>query len=236
VRGGKQTQVCSRTVHSSDVVSNTENRMKFTLLLILAFIILSCNSEPKTQSLNRRTSIEVITDFSETIEIRRFQILNGNIKDSIVEYLKIDGEEYANQIWLVNNKDTIGGNYFKSWIKDSIKLGEVARLRYELIKPTISHESDIHILIPMNDNELENDYSNLFDIKLDTLPSLKNDGISHPEISEFNLPLNHIVEFGLKYGKPGKKRVRGVIIERGKKDNRGYERRLFFNNSFYVKE
>lgn len=211
--------------------------MKFTLVLILAFTILSCNSEPKTQNLNGRTSIEVITDSSDTMEIRRFLILNGNIKDSIVEYLKIDGKEYANQIWLVNNnKDTIGGNYFKSWIKDSIKLGEIARLRYELIEPTISHESDIFILIPMNDNELKNDYSNLFDIKLDTLLSLKNDGISHPEISEFNLPLNHIVEFGLKYGKPGRKRVRGVIIERGKKDSREYERRLFFNNSFYVKE
>lgn len=211
--------------------------MKFTFLLILVSIILSCNTETKTQSLNERISIEVLTDSSEGIGVRKFVILNGNIKDSIVEYLIIDGKEYANQIWLVNkNNDTIGGNYFKSWVKDSTKLGETTRLRYELIKPTISYESDMYILIPKNENELKNDYSNLFDIKLDTLLSLKNDGIPHPEISELNLPLNHIVEFGLKYGKPGEKRVRGVIIERGKKNSRGYERRLFFDNCFYVKE
>ena len=211
--------------------------MKFTFLLVLAFITLSCNPKTKTQSLNGRTSIAVMTDSSEGLDMRKFVILNGNIKDSIVEYLKINGKEYANQIWLVNkNKDTIGGNYFKNWVKDSTKLGEMTRLRYELIKPNISFESDMHILIPKNDDELKNDYSNLFDIKLDTLLSLKNDGISHPEILGLDLPLNHIVEFGLKYGKPGQKRVRGVIIERGKKDSKEYERRLFFNNSFYIKE
>jgi len=42
-------------------------------------------------------------------------IINSGIQDSIVENLKVDGEEYANQIWLVDtNNDIIGGIISKS--------------------------------------------------------------------------------------------------------------------------
>lgn len=210
--------------------------MKKAFVITSLLFIISCNSEPKKVIIDERVSIEVVTDPLDKNNMRKFVVLNSDVRDSIVEYIKIDGKEYANQIWLIDeNKDTLGGNYFKSWVKDSVKLGEVIRMRYELIKPVISNESEMYILIPTKPDELKNDYSNLFDITLDTLFSLENDGISHPKISDLALNTNHIVEFGLEYGKTGGKIVRGVIVERGKRNSRGYERRLFFTNSFYVK-
>ena len=180
--------------------------------------------------------MEVVTDSLDGKNKRKFLVINSDVRDSIVEYIKIDGKEYVNQIWLVNeNKDTIGGNYFKLNINDTTSLGEITRLKFALIEPSISNESDIFILLPQEDKKLANDFSNIFEIELDTLRSLKNDGIPHPELSDLNLPLNHITEVGIEYKRPGEKRVRGVIIERGKVRGKGYERRLFFDKSFYIK-
>tara|TARA_R110002012_G_scaffold320721_1_gene545204 strand:+ start:68 stop:670 length:603 start_codon:yes stop_codon:yes gene_type:complete len=200
--------------------------MRKAFLLILCLTVLSCKSDKidsKTESKNR-------------IGIKKFEIANGKIKDSIVEYLEINGKEYANQIWLTDYNDQyIGGNYFEAFIKDTTKLGEVTRLRFWL-EPTISYESEMYVLLPIDDDKLENDFSNLFELKLDTFPSLKNDGIPHPELTDLNLHLNYITEFGLEYEESGKKRVRGVIIERGKLNEKGYERRLFFDKTFYIVE
>ncbi len=171
------------------------------------------------------------------IGIKKFKVADKNIKDSIVEYIKIDGNEYANQIWLISKtNDTIGGNYFNSYINDTTKLGEVTRLRFVLTKPTIDWASEMFVVLPYDDDELKSDFSNLREIKLDTFHSLKNDEIPHLELNELDLPLNHITEFGLDYENPGKKRVRGIVVERGKKYNKKYERRLFFDESLYIKE
>ena len=52
-------------------------------------------------------------EMTNKIGIKKFKVADKNIRDSIVEYIKIDGHEYANQIWLINEtNDTIGGNYF----------------------------------------------------------------------------------------------------------------------------
>jgi len=210
--------------------------MKITFFLILAFFVLSCNTETKKQPKKANLNKELLPDSTYRTGIHKFKVANENIKDSIVEYLNIEGKEYANRIWLVDkNNDTIkGGAYFESFINDTTILGEITRLRFVLTNPTVSYESDMYILLPFDDDELKDDYSNLFEIKCDTFPSLKNDGIPHPEVAD--LALHHITEFGLEYSKPGKKRVRGVIIERDRKDGKGYERRSYFNNSFYIKE
>jgi hypothetical protein len=206
--------------------------MRITILLIIVFLALSCKTESK-----ENTSKEVLSGISNVLEKRKFSIANGNIKDSIVEHLTMDGIEFANQIWLVNqSNDTVGGNYYIPFIKDTTILGEVTRLRFTLFEPSISYNSDMYVLVPIEDDKLKKDFSNLFEIELDTFPSLKNDGIPHPELSNLDWPLNHIAEFGFKYSTVGKKRVRGVIVERGKLDDKGYERRLYFDKSFYISE
>jgi len=203
--------------------------MKETFLLILFISILSCKSDNKEDSLIESTN---------RIGIKKFKVSDENIKDSIVEYIKIDGKEYANQIWIVDKKnDTIGGNYFKLYIKkDTIRFDEIAKLRFILTKPTIKWESEMFVVLPLDDDELKDDFSNIMEIKLDTFHSLKNDGIPHPELSNMDLPLNHIAEFGLKSLSSGKKRVRGIIVERGKLNDKGYERRLFFDDSYFVRD
>ncbi|MDF4223014.1 hypothetical protein PXC01_15525 [Maribacter sp. M208] len=202
--------------------------MRQTFLLILFLSFFSCKSDKKEHSLMETTN---------KIGIKKFKVADKNIKDSIVEYIKIDGNEYANQIWLISKtNDTIGGNYFNSYINDTTKLGEVTRLRFVLTKPTIDWASEMFVVLPYDDDELKSDFSNLREIKLDTFHSLKNDEIPHLELNELDLPLNHITEFGLDYENPGKKRVRGIVVERGKKYNKKYERRLFFDESLYIKE
>jgi len=195
-----------------------------TFLLILIVIFISCKSENKKN-----------VEYTGRIGIETFRLPGEKHIDSIVEYLKIDGKEYANQIWLVNkDKDTVGGNYFDFFIDDTTKLGNATRLSLTLTKPAIKWDSDIFVVLPFNDRELNDDFSNLLDIKLDTIYSLKDDNIPHPELSELNLPLNRIAEFEIEYGSIGKKIIRGLIVERGTLDGKKYERRLFFNDSLHV--
>ena len=195
-----------------------------TFLLILIVIFISCKSENKKN-----------IEYTGRIGIETFRVAGEKHIDSIVEYLKIDGKEYANQIWLVDkDKDTVGGNYFDFFIDDTTKLGNTTRLSFTLTKPAIKWDSDIFVVLPFNDRELNDDFSNLLDIKLDTLYSLKDDGIPHPELSELNLPLNRIAEFEIEYGSIGKKIIRGIIVEKGTLDGKKYERRLFFNDSLHV--
>lgn len=202
--------------------------MKSFLLLILCVVILSCKTD------NKETSL---TETTNRIGIRKFKVADENIKDSIVEYIKINGKEYANQIWIVGkNNDTIGGNYFSTFIMDTTELGKVTKLQFTLTKPTINWESDMFVVLPVNDKELMEDFSNLSEIKLDTFHSLKNDGISNDKLMDLNLQLNHIVEFGIEYSTTGEKRIRGLIVERGKSKGKGYERRLFFDDTVYIKE
>ena len=169
--------------------------------------------------------------------IWKYIVNTQSVKDSIVEFLKINGRDYVNQIWLVNNeKDTVGGNYFNMYLNDSTKFGEVTRIRFELAQPAISKDSEVYVLMPVDGTRLEKEFSNFFDLKLDTLHSLKNDGILRPELEDLELNLNHIVEFGIEYSKPGEKRVRGIISEKGLFNGKKSERRLFFDETIWVVE
>jgi hypothetical protein len=202
--------------------------MRNTYLLILCLVIVSCKSENKNYLEN---------NYVDRTGKVTFNVATKIVEDSIVEYLKIDGKEYANQIWLINKqKDTIGGNYYQTIINDTTALGEVTRLRFYLKEPSISYESDMYILLPFDDTELNEDYSNFFEIKLDTFPSLINDGIPHPELSKLDFPFHHISEFALDYQTAGKKRVRGAVVERGKLNGKGYERRLYFDENLHIVE
>ncbi len=202
--------------------------MKHFFLLLLCIAVITCKSDKKETFSSQTTN---------RIGIKKFKASDENIKDSIVEYLKINGKEYANQIWIVDkNNDTIGGNYYDTFIMDTTKLGEITKLQFTLTKPTIKWESNMFVVLPLEDDKLKEDFSNLTEIKLDTFHSFENDGISNDKLLDLNLPLNHIAEFGIEYSTPGKKRIRGLIVERGKLNGKGYERRLFFDKSVYVKE
>lgn len=160
--------------------------------------------------------------------------------DSIVEYKNINSTTYVNQVWLIdkNNKDTLGlnSNYFSVFCgdKDTLALNDVLKISITLVEPYYSYDTDMEVLIPKNDKELKGDFSNISEIKLDTLRSLKNDGISNIDIPD-DVPVNHIVEFGMKYEESGKKNIRGVITEYYINNlKQKIERKLFFEKEIVV--
>lgn len=165
--------------------------------------------------------------------------------DSIVEYVPIKNNSHVNQIWIQTfEKDTIlgRGNYFEIIKKDTISSDELFRVRFILMEPFIGSDSEVVIVIPKNDAELEDDFSNLFRIDRDTIKSLKNDGIIRSEIPN-GLAINHFVDFGINFEETGEQKIRGALIEYQYLDdstmtkmniNRN-EHRLFFNSTVYVK-
>lgn len=174
--------------------------------------------------------------------------------DSIVEYVKINNSPYVNQIWVIDKKtkDTIknSGNYYYIFLQDTILLtdtpstlsiADTIKLRFYLYAPYYHYHSEMLIIMPENESELKEDFSNFYEIERDTFYSLKNDGISHPEIPKA-VPKNHNANFGIIYNKPGKKRIRGYIAEyigtKGKNEDsiNREERRLYFDKTVYIKD
>ncbi len=196
----------------------------------------SCRTEKKNGTVNNAQNSDS-TDSLKRTGIWKYAVNNEYVKDSIVEFLKINGRDYVNQIWLVNKeRDTIGGNYFNMYLNDTTELGQITRIRFELAQPAISKDSEVYVLLPVDESNLDKEFSNFFDLKLDTLHSLKNDGIPHPDLADLGLHLNHIVEFGIEYSTSGKKLIKGIVVEKGLFNGKKSERRLFFDESIWVME
>ena len=210
--------------------------MRVPFLLFLILVIASCRTDVKNGTAHNPQKA-VSADSLKRTGIWKYPVDDEFVNYSIVEFLKINGRNYVNQIWLVNNeKDTVGGNYFNLYLNDSTKLGEITRIRFELVEPTISKESEIYVLMPSDESDLDEQFSNFFDLKLDTLHSLKNDGIPHPELANLGLDLNHIVEFGIEFLTPRQKRIQGIVSEKGLFYGKKFERRLFFDETIWVVE
>ena len=168
--------------------------------------------------------------------------------DSIVEYLNMGGESYVNQVWILNSKtrDTLKnrGNFFEIYMRDTISLGDLLHIRCFLYLPYYGYNSDMEVLIPTDDNELKNDFSNFDTVEKEVFYSLKNDIIQHLSIPK-EIPKNHYADFGFQYEDTGEKRIRGAIVEyvdinikakNGADSITRLERRLFFDRKVYVKE
>ncbi|WP_350284653.1 hypothetical protein [uncultured Croceitalea sp.] len=182
--------------------------------------------------------------FFKTNRIGKWIFHNDDI-DSIVEYKLISGSSYTNQIWIRDNStnDTLisRGNYFLLRHKDTINVTENLRIKLFLKESFYGEESNMFLVIPKLEKELNKDYSNWDIIEKDTILSLKNDGIPHPELP-IDFPVNHFVEFALEDTGSGKKILRGILVEysRNKEiEGLGYdtvERRLYFDTEYYVKD
>ena len=181
-----------------------------------------------------------------TVGLWKFYNKKGFL-DSIREYYNISGKPYINQVWHLNKLgDTLNnrGNFFKILYKDTINLDEVAKFRFILEKPFFGFKSESEVVIPIYNEDLKSDFSNLNKIERDTFYSLKNDNIPHPEIPKYVIQ-NQVIEFGLDYDEPGEKRLRGILIEytqRYKGDIvhedslERIERRLYFDKTFFIKK
>ncbi|MEM8765638.1 MAG: hypothetical protein AAGD88_17620 [Bacteroidota bacterium] len=178
-----------------------------------------------------------------TFKIGKWKYSDHDTKmDSIVEYINLNGKSYPNQIWVMTSEgDTIygRGNYFDIYKKDTVPVKEVARVQFILMEPSLNINSEVLIVVPKEDEKLNPDFSNIFEIERDTLFSMKNDGILRQNIPD-ETPVNHIVEFGIQFEKAGKRRIRGVLIEYFQSKNNDFksdsliERRLYFSDSILV--
>ena len=119
-------------------------------------------------------------------------------------------------------------------LKDSINVNQPARVQFYL-NSKFYNSSDVEVILPYDTDKLNDDFSNISKIRTDTFPSLDNDGIAHPEISE-EVPTDRLVDFILIYETPGNKKIKGTLVEYYyNKDSTRIERRLFFDKSIYVK-
>ena len=161
----------------------------------------------------------------------------GYLKE-IQEFLIIKDSTYLNQNWLLNSEqDTLAkGNHYKMMSSDTLNY-EQQRIYFFLKQPYFSYDSDLIVCIPRNDEELEDDFSNENTIKWDTLDNLANRFRNQGKYST----RNHDVIFDLDYLSAGKKRLRGVLIEKQniKSDTAIYDfatRKIYFDKEFYIKK
>ncbi|OBX18704.1 hypothetical protein LX77_03891 [Gelidibacter algens] len=156
----------------------------------------------------------------------------------IYEYMNINGEEYLNQTWLKNSKgDTVGGYHYKlEKLKDTIKVNEGIILRLYLSGWMLSDSSDLSLVLPLKHEKFKDDFSNLNQIKTDTVYSLKYDSINN-HFKE--MPLNHMLMFGYEFDTSGEKTLRGILVEKELLNNdkwKSKERYIYFDKKIMVKD
>ncbi len=161
-----------------------------------------------------------------------------------IEYFNISNEEYVNQVWYFNKDKTIleseGNNITFNVSSDTVTVYEPVKILIAVKSPFFSYDSNVYVCIPNgNLSDLKQDFSNIREIKLDTLLSIKNEKIMK-DYQKYNL----FVSFGLEFDKVGKYHIRGFVSEIApnngniKFDKAKYnmlERKIYFDKVVYVK-
>lgn len=192
----------------------------------------------KIYNYDNSSNLVVEGTLSNDKEVGKWKFLRKE-SDSIVEYVMIDNKTYQNQSWILSKSgDTLNtrGNYYKIIADERLFRDEpVIVLNVMLVEPLWSYDSEMEVLIPDNEIEINNNFSNLDKIKWDTIPSFKNSGLLTDNYPE-NAPINHIAEFGYQFENKGLKKLRGIIIEYAynQKGNR-VERKLYFEKEIFIK-
>jgi antitoxin component YwqK of YwqJK toxin-antitoxin module len=203
----------------------------------------------------------------DTVQVLNFQT-NGNIesegfklKDKIkigkwkyydkeknlakeIEYFNVSNKEYVNQVWYFDKEKNIvesEGNYMTFDVSnDTVTVYEPVKILIALKSPFFSYDSNVYGCIPSGKlSDLKQDFSNIEQIKLDTLPSIKNEKIIK-DYQKYNL----FVSFGLEFDKVGTQHIRGFISETAPNDGKHkldkgkynmLERKIYFDKVVYVK-
>jgi len=136
--------------------------------------------------------------------------------DATFEYKRVNGTEYLNQTWYLNqNGDTLYRGNFSHMdvLKDTVNLGEYLDFYFHLQVPLVSTECDVYVIIPKNEeNNFNKDFSNEKEIETIEVPSLANDSLNYDSMDP-NTPFNLIVTFQKLLHKKGKYNFRGILVE-----------------------
>lgn len=156
------------------------------------------------------------------------------------EYFIINGEEYLNQTTAYNeNNDII---FSKSKIVDINVFSDTISMNEPLqviscvkIGHFVGGGVKSKVLISSGfDNKINDDFSNLNSIKLDTIPSLGMDKINGPTFPDFDQ--EKCVAFGKWFNKQGENILRGVLFEYYETNSRKKENRFYFERKIFVKD
>lgn len=97
---------------------------------------------------------------------------NEKIKE-IREYKIINGKEYLNQDWVVNNEnDTVMGHFIShNPLKDEYFIGDTIEVEFYYPKPLMSKNSELYLIYAKEGN-FNNTFSNINSLTLDTVPNV----------------------------------------------------------------
>jgi len=164
--------------------------------------------------------------------IWEFYNANGYVSD-VREYLLINNTSYLNQRWLISSEsDTTGGNFLQVTMKDTVKVGEVNRIHFQLRAPLFSLESESFVLITKDMDSLNSDFSNQNKIVWDTIYSV---GKKYKDNEEFK-SYNHDVLVDL-ISKNGNNRLAGIFVEKEFKELDTLDfitRNIYFDLSYFA--
>ncbi len=154
----------------------------------------------------------------------------------VFEFKEIRGDQYLNQSWVKNsNGDTISGNYFHlKKTKDSVKVNDIVTFKFYLEGFILSPNSELIFLYPKDDKNFDENFSNEFILKKDTIRSLKYTDVNY---NLEQLPLNHMLMVNFQFESSGRKKIRGILTEINKIQEDSFkleERKIYFDQYIYV--
>ena len=192
--------------------------------------------------------------------------IKGQLSD-VQEFLIVKNDEWLNQVWYLDkNKDTLYlpskkfNNYAqKEFLPDSTDLRRSIFVRFKYFPkgdtlsivnpfqaiaqdnfPLFGKLSSCYILLAKEKHNFNKDFSNLTEVKLDTFPCLKNDKRNEKNFPNYDK--SHSVAFGRWFDTPGKKILRGYMVEHlsrnpTQKDSViARDRFTYFEKIIYVKD
>jgi hypothetical protein len=98
----------------------------------------------------------------------------------------------------------------------------------------LSDSSDLSLVLPLKNEKFNDDFSNLNQIKTDTVYSLKHDSANN-HLKE--MPLNHMLMVGYEFDTPGEKTIKGILVEKELLTNDKWnskERYIYFDKKIIV--
>lgn len=185
----------------------------------------------------------------DSLKIGKWNYYNENgFVEKIGEYILVKGEQYLNQVWLLNqNKDTLygGGHYRIDFAKDTIGIDEpfqaVAYLYVPQFDKKSNGKSESMLLLNKQNTLFNRDFSNERDVALDTFYNLNRDELNRPFFPNNNP--NYTLVFGKWFNSPGEKKIKGYILEyfifdspQGVDSIYRLENKSYFDRTIYVKD
>lgn len=161
---------------------------------------------------------------------------HGYLKE-VQEFFYRNDSTYLNQNWVLSKTgDTLQkGNHYKMISKDTINFAQ-QRIYFLLKQPYFSYKSEVFVCLPRNEEELNKDFSNEYDIQWDTINNLANRYRNQGKYGDRNLD----VVFDLGYKTGGSKKLKGILIEKKQINNDSIEydyatRKIYFDREIFIK-